>query len=202
MWGYQVFARKLTWYFIGVYIINIYITYTVPLKIRSTNKSRLFSGSRHSGVKRKIKQSIVKWIEPNCAFTITNFYLPYPLVFFIIIHFCILLFYFFFLPSVFPGTHVRTVRTGSYAPNVTRRYDRFGYDNGCVLERRLCASTLKFPFTLHWTKTIQFNNCFITFSLFALRLYSRIYFWVSSLLKLHLCKFSQPNSTKANINWS
>ena len=109
---------------------------------------------------------------------------------------------FFFLPSVFPGTHVRTVRTGSYAPNVTRRYDRFGYDNGCVLERRLCGSTLKFPFTLHWTKTIQFNNCFITFSLFALRLYSRIYFWVSSLLKLHWCKFSQPNSTKATINWS
>ena len=25
MWRYQVFARKLTWYFIGVYIINIYI---------------------------------------------------------------------------------------------------------------------------------------------------------------------------------
>ena len=101
MWGYQVFARKLTWYFIGVYIINIYITYTVPLKIRSTNKSRLFSGSRHSGIKRKIKQSIVKWIEPNCAFTITNFYLPYPLVFFIIIHFCILLFYYFFYPQFF-----------------------------------------------------------------------------------------------------
>ena len=25
MWRYQGFARKLTWYFIGVYIINIYI---------------------------------------------------------------------------------------------------------------------------------------------------------------------------------
>ena len=23
MWGYQVFGRKLTWYFIGVYIVNI-----------------------------------------------------------------------------------------------------------------------------------------------------------------------------------
>ena len=28
----------------------------IPLKIRSINESRLFPGSRHSGVKRKIKQ--------------------------------------------------------------------------------------------------------------------------------------------------
>ena len=32
----------------------------IQLKIRSTNESRLFPGSRHSGVKRKIKQSVVK----------------------------------------------------------------------------------------------------------------------------------------------
>ena len=32
----------------------------ISLKIRSSNESRLFSGSRHSGVKLKIKQSVVK----------------------------------------------------------------------------------------------------------------------------------------------
>ena len=69
----------------------------IQLKIRSTNESRLFPGSRHSGVKRKIKQSVVKWIEPNCAFKIVNFHLPYPLYLFLfIIHFCISLFYYYF----------------------------------------------------------------------------------------------------------
>ena len=74
----------------------------ILLKIRSTGESRLFPGSRHSGVKKKkkIKQSVVKWYEPNCAFKIINFYLSYPLFFcfcfFFIIHFCISLFYYCF----------------------------------------------------------------------------------------------------------
>ena len=61
----------------------------IPLKIRSTNESRLFPGNRHFGVKGKIKQSFVKWIEPNCAFQITKIFLFYPLhlFFFFIIHF-------------------------------------------------------------------------------------------------------------------
>ena len=66
--------------------------------------------------KKKIKQSVVKWYEPNCAFQIINFYLSYPLLLFLfIIHFSISLSY-YFLPSTFSGTHVRTVITGSYAP--------------------------------------------------------------------------------------
>ena len=73
----------------------------IPLKIRSINESRLFPGSRHSGVKRKIKQSVVKWIEPNCAFKIINFHLSYPLYLFLfIIHFCVSLFYYFFYPRL------------------------------------------------------------------------------------------------------
>ena len=35
MWRYQVFARKLTWYFIGVYIIKRFILWVVFLKIRN-----------------------------------------------------------------------------------------------------------------------------------------------------------------------
>ena len=90
----------------------------IPLKILSTNESRLYPGSRHSGdkKKRKIKQSVVKWYEPNCAFQIINFYLSYPLLLFLfIIHFSISLSY-YFLPSTFSGSHVRTVITGGYAP--------------------------------------------------------------------------------------
>ena len=89
----------------------------IPLKILSTNESRLFPGSRHSGDKKKIKQSVVKWDEPNCTFQIINFYLSYPLLLFFlfIIHFCISLSY-YFLPPTFSGTHLRTVITGSYAP--------------------------------------------------------------------------------------
>ena len=58
----------------------------IPLKILSTNESRLYPGSRHSGdkKKRKIKQSVVKWYEPNCAFQIINFYLSYPLLLFFV----------------------------------------------------------------------------------------------------------------------
>ena len=56
-----------------IYVYMYICTYTVPMKIRSTNVTRLFFGSGHSCTKRKIKQSVVKWIEPNCAFTITNF---------------------------------------------------------------------------------------------------------------------------------
>ena len=76
----------------------------IQLKIRSTkntNESRLFSGSRHSGVKRKIKQSVVKWIGPKCAFKIINFHLSYPLYLFLfIIHLCVSLFYYFFYPRL------------------------------------------------------------------------------------------------------
>ena len=63
----------VTYMYRYIYVYMYVCTYTVPMKIRSTNESRLFSGSGHSYIKRKIKQSVVKWIEPNCAFTITNF---------------------------------------------------------------------------------------------------------------------------------
>ena len=75
----------------------------ILLKIPSTDESRFFPGSRHSGVKKKkekkIKQSVVKWYEPNCPFKMINFYVSYPLFlsfFFFIIRFCISLFYYFF----------------------------------------------------------------------------------------------------------
>ena len=76
----------------------------IQLKIRftkRTNELRLFPGSRHSGVKRKIKRSVVKWIEPNSAFKIINFHLSYPLYLFLfIIHFCVSLSYCFFYPRL------------------------------------------------------------------------------------------------------
>ena len=102
---------------LAVCTFSRYLSKYIQLKIRSTSESRLFPGSRHSGVKRKIKQSVVKWIEPNCAFKMINFHLSYPLYLFVfIIHFCISLFYFIFLPSTIKCTHVCTVRAGSYAP--------------------------------------------------------------------------------------
>ena len=63
------------------------------MALGSTNESRLFPGSRPSGVKRKIKQSVVKWIEPNCAFKIIILSF---VSFLFIIHFCVSLFYYFF----------------------------------------------------------------------------------------------------------
>ena len=80
----------------------------IPLKIRSTNESRLFSGSLHSGAKLKINRS-------NCAFKIINLPILSFVSFFLFpFHFCISLFYYFFTLD-FTGTQVRTVRTGSYA---------------------------------------------------------------------------------------
>ena len=123
----------------------------IQLKIRSTSESRLFPGSRRSGVKRKIKQSVVKWIEPNCAFKIINFHLPYPLYLFLfIIHFCILLSYYFFLPSTFNCTHVRTVRTGSYAPDFLSLWSE--------LEEPVCRSgKLWCSDELNWDRDAKLN---------------------------------------------
>ena len=85
----------------------------ILLKILSTNESRLFPGSRHSGDKKK-NQTVrceMIWAELVISF----FYLILCYFFLFIIHFCISLSY-YFLPSTFSGTHVRTVITGSYAP--------------------------------------------------------------------------------------
>ena len=67
------------------------------LKIRSTNESRLFSGSW---------QSVDKWIEPTCALEIITFYLVSILSFFFL--FCLIFFLFwtfilllFFYPRLF-----------------------------------------------------------------------------------------------------
>ena len=74
--------------------------------IQSTNESRLFSGSWHSSVKRKIKltdESIVKSIEPNWALKIMMFYLSYPFFFlYFTIHFwTLLIILLFFYPRLF-----------------------------------------------------------------------------------------------------
>ena len=93
----------------------------IVLKIPSTNESRLFPGSRHSDVKKKkIKQSVVKWYELNCAFKIINFYLSYPLFFFFSLFAFVSHCFIIFLPLTFWGTHVRTVCRGSYAPDFVK----------------------------------------------------------------------------------
>ena len=92
----------------------------ILLKIPSTNESRLFPGSRHSDVKKKNQQSVVKWYEPKLL-KIINFYLSYPLFLFFFSLFTFISHCFIiFLPSTFSGTHVRTVRTGSYAPDFVK----------------------------------------------------------------------------------
>ena len=92
----------------------------ISLMIRSTNDSRLFSESRRSSVTRKLYwQSVVKWIEPNCALKIIAFYLSnLSFFFFFNFHHSLLHSYFIiiFLSLTFLGTHVRT---GSYALTCT-----------------------------------------------------------------------------------
>ena len=90
----------------------------IPLKILSTNESRLYPGSRHSGdkKKRKIKQSVVKWYEPNCALQIINFYLSYPLLLFFVHYSLLYLIVLLFFTLDFFRYAQRTVITGSYAP--------------------------------------------------------------------------------------
>ena len=55
---------------------------------------------------------------------IINFYLSYPLFLFFFFLFSLFTFkshcFIIFLPSTFSGTHVRTVRTGSYAPDFVK----------------------------------------------------------------------------------
>ena len=38
MWRYQVFARKLTWYFIGVYVINVFISIILAPEVDAFSK--------------------------------------------------------------------------------------------------------------------------------------------------------------------
>ena len=63
MWRYQVFARKLTWYFIGVYIIIRYIHWLLCQTIYSLAKSftrgegLMFFPNRQTGGKDKIRVS-------------------------------------------------------------------------------------------------------------------------------------------------
>ena len=64
---------------------------------------RLFPGNGISGIKREIKQSVVKWIEPNCAFKIINIYLFHPLHLFLLFTF-VSHYFIIFLPSTFSGT--------------------------------------------------------------------------------------------------
>ena len=80
----------------------------ISLKIWSKKESRLFPGSRHSGVKRKIKQSVVM----NEAI----FYLTYPSLFFFSLFTFVSYFITIFYLRLF---QVRTVRTCSYGPVIT-----------------------------------------------------------------------------------
>lgn len=79
---------------IFMYFLSIYIS---QLKIWSTNESRIFSGSRHSSIKGKIKQSVLKCIEPSRALKIVICYLSYPLLLFTFLIHTILLLLFFAL---------------------------------------------------------------------------------------------------------
>ena len=67
-------------------------------------------GKTHS-FRRKIfkKANRVKWIEAKQLSFIYFLFCYYSLIYFI-------LYYFIFSPSTFSSTHVRTMRTGSYAP--------------------------------------------------------------------------------------
>ena len=71
--------------------------YISQVKIWSTNESRIFSGSRHSSIKGKIKQSVLKCIEPSRALKIVICYLSYPLLLFTFLIHTILLLLFFAL---------------------------------------------------------------------------------------------------------
>ena len=69
------------------------------LKIRSTNKSLLFSGSRHSSVRRKIKLTVrwqMNWAN-LCSWNNYVFSSIYPFFFFILHFYFIII----FLPSIF-----------------------------------------------------------------------------------------------------
>ena len=134
----------------------------IQLKIRSTkstNESRLFPGSRHSGVKRKIKQSVVKWIGPKCSFKIINFHLSYPLYLFLfIIHFCVSLFYYFFYPRLLNvRTCVPCVQVATPLLPIRQRRTR----RTCLSIRQTLIfrrAKLRQTPNISWTYSVQFGS--------------------------------------------
>ena len=115
--------------------------------------------SRHSGVKRKIKQSVVKWIEPNCAFKIINFHLSYPLYLFLfIIHFCVSLFYYFFYPRLL---NVRTCVPWVLVATPLLPIRLKGTRRTCLSIRQTLLfrrAKLKQTPNISWTYSVQFGS--------------------------------------------
>ena len=83
----------------------------------STDESLRFIWKPHSSVEKHIlldkkifkKANRVKWIQAKQLSFIYFLFCYYSLIYFI-------LYYFIFSPSTFSSMHVRTMRTGSYAP--------------------------------------------------------------------------------------
>ena len=84
-------------------------------------KKKKVRKEKHSKESKRVKRNWGNLYCRCCCFNFTLFF-NYSLFYFILLYFILfyfILFYFIsviFLPSTFSGTHVRTVRTGSYAP--------------------------------------------------------------------------------------
>ena len=102
--------------------------------------------------------SVVKWIEPNCAFEIIKIYLFYPFFFFILHFNLYLIIIIIFLPSAFSGTQVRTVRTDSYAPVSAVISQWFGYNLWLIILEDLEYNCLKHKKGCKWQDTKK-NEC-------------------------------------------
>ena len=81
-------------------------------KVRSCRKNIYFK-----------ETTTVEWIKANCALKITIFRY---FAFFLFLFFLLFIHYKSFLCTIFSGTHVRTVRTGSYALEICSYTTQYG----------------------------------------------------------------------------